>query len=774
MDGNIKSSLFISKIFHNVWQDKKVSTTSTLNTGKTPTLNTDKTPTPSTGKTSGDNVVPKGIAYSLGTLLCIVLAVFVIVRCKKQPKRRRPSENSNPTNEHSSDRHIDMYPVGTSSQNLSTVDHVVSQSAAIAEAGAVGHYFRDYPDMRAGHVAAHQENPYNNYEDATVVGEGCSQIAKIEQISTCKPPIQRIVKSAVSTSLTCMPSCSEYCGLQETSLDQTLDGCEDWEYQDVETCLNDTSTDDVESPRVARLFDDKCYNSLNFGNQSDRVCPRRRNTSPCNTSVQEARGVDSKEHAQIIFDEHEYNHINHPPHDDRGQSYKPALRGSGSKLPGSGSNSKRQVSSDRKNTTSRTSKGFLPAESSADIFYFQLESEEHNKVDTSNKPQYSDAFDSEEYSELHPQDDATVISLPIMRRRHLHDHHGTGDSVCFPSEHKTCEELYAKVDKTLVASSIASPPCEELYAKVDKARGASSAAPPQDPCQVLYENVDKTRRASSAVLPSCQELYAEVDKARGASSTAPPPQDPCQVLYENVDRTRRASSAALPSCQELYAEVDKARGASSTAPPPQDPCQVLYENVDRTRRASSAALPSCQELYAEVDKARGASSTAPPPFEELYAKVDKAREASSAAPPPREELYACVDKTRRLSSAAPSPCQQLYAEVDKAREVSSTAPSPREEMYAKVDKERGASSAAPPPRQVLYDELNQERYELSAAPAAPCQELYAEVNKERDASSAAPLPCKESYAEVDKTSRACSGDSNIALQEELYMNVSDT
>ncbi|XP_072164208.1 uncharacterized protein [Diadema setosum] len=477
---------------NNVWQDDKVSATSTLSAGKTRTPSTGKTPTPSTGKTSEGDVVTKSITYSLGTLLCIVLAVFVIrvVRCKRQPKRRRPSEISNQTNEQSSDGHIDLYPVGTSSHNPYTMDHVVSQSAASPEAGAVGHYFRDYPDMRDGHVADHQENTYHIFEDTRVVDKGCSQIAEVEQISTCTLPIQRSVKSAVSTSLTCMPGCSENCGLQETSLDQTLDGSEDWEYQDVDTCLNDTSTDDVESPRVARLFDDKCYNSLNFGNQSDRVCPRRRNTRPCNTSVQESRGVDSiNEHAQIICDGHEYNHINHPPHDDRGQNYKPAL-------PGSGSNSKRQVYSDRENTTSRTIKGFLPAEPPKDILYYQLEPEERNIVDASNESHYSDAFDSEEYSELNPQDDATDISLPIVGQSYRHDYNGADNSVCFASEPKTCEELYAKVDKPVGASSTASPPCEELYAKVNKERGTSSAAPP--PCkESLYAEVDKPSRACS-------------------------------------------------------------------------------------------------------------------------------------------------------------------------------------------------------------------------------------------------------------------------------------
>ncbi|XP_072163991.1 uncharacterized protein [Diadema setosum] len=456
------------------------------------------------------------MTYSLGIALCVALVLLVVlavIRCKNQQKARRQSETLNQTNDRSNDEQIHMHPVGNLSQNQSAADNVDSLKVISTKDGAVGHSFRYNQGNRFRDATSHQEDPYHIYQNVAEVEKVRSQTAQVEQISSCTLPILSSVKSPVSTSLTSIHSCSENYGLQETSLNQSMGCSEDDEYQDVDILRKNRMTNGavlLRPPSGARLFDDSCYNSLDFGIRSEGVCARRLKASPCNTHIYEAEVVDesefnrtmaneyaelsdSKEHAQIIHGGQEYNHINR---------YQPA----------SGSTSKKRVCSDRENTTScDTSKGFLPAEPPEDILYYQLEPEERNKVDTSNELQYSDAFDSE-YNKLKPQKDANDISLPIMRENDLNAHHGTDNSVCFTSKPKTCEELYAKVDKTVGASSTPpAPPCEELYAKVDKTRGVSSAAPP--PCEEWYAEVDKTKRPGNCdSKPAWQEeLYMNVN-----------------------------------------------------------------------------------------------------------------------------------------------------------------------------------------------------------------------------------------------------------------------
>ncbi|XP_071497048.1 uncharacterized protein [Diadema antillarum] len=455
------------------------------------------------------------IMYSLGISFCVALVLLVllaVIRCKNHQKARRQSETLHQANDRSNDEQIHMHHVGNSSQNQSAADNVDSLKAISTKDGGVGHSFRYNQDNRFRDATSHQEDPYHIYQDAAEVEKVRSQTAEVEQISSCSLAILSSVKSPVSTSLTSIPSCSDNYGLQETSLNQSMGCSEDDEYQDVDIWRKNRMTNVaalLRSPSGARLFDDSCYNSLDFGIRSEGVCARRLKARPCNTHICEAEVVDesefnrtmvneyaelsdSKEHAQIIHGDQEYNHIN---------QYQPA----------SGSTTKRKVCSDRENTTScDTSKGFLPAEPPEDILYNQLEPEERYKVDTSNELQYSDAFDSE-YNKLKPQKDANDISLPIMRETDFSAHHGTDNSVCFISKPKTCEELYAKVDKTVGASfTPPAPPCEELYAKVDKKRGVPSAAPPS--CEELYAKVDKTKRpVSNDSKPAWQEeLYMNV------------------------------------------------------------------------------------------------------------------------------------------------------------------------------------------------------------------------------------------------------------------------
>ncbi|XP_072164209.1 uncharacterized protein [Diadema setosum] len=442
----------------------------------------------------------KIIMYSLGTSLCVVLAllaILAITRCMNHLKARRPSETVNSMDDRSNDGQMHMYPIGTSGQNLSMADNVDSLNGSSTAAGAVGHSFRYNPDNRFGDATFHQEDQYRIYQNAAEVTKMGSQTADEKQISSSSLLMLSGVQSAVSISLASIPSCSEYRGLQETSLNQSAGGCEDDDYQDVDVRRNDRVTNGaVSRSGGARLFDDRCYNSLDFGKRSDKVYPRKCNASPCNTHVHEDRFVDtseleramvneyaelsdSNEHAHNISGCTEYNRIHYAPLDDKAQSYNHALQGSGS-------NPKRIIYSDRGNTTSSTSMGFLPAEPSGDVFYYQLEREERNKVDTSNEPQFPEAFYSEEYSVLNLQDDANDVSFSIRRESDFLDCHDTTNL-----EPQTCEVLYAKVDKAVEASSTPPPLCE-LYATVNKTRGACIGDSKPAWQEDLYINVNDT------------------------------------------------------------------------------------------------------------------------------------------------------------------------------------------------------------------------------------------------------------------------------------------
>ncbi|XP_072164211.1 uncharacterized protein [Diadema setosum] len=444
----------------------------------------------------------KIIMYSLGTSLCValaLLAILAITRCMNQLKARRQSETVNSMDDRSNDGQIRMYPVGTSGQNPSMADNVDSLSDSSTAAGAVGHSFRYIPDNRFGDTTFHQEDQYRIYQNAAEVAKVGSQTADEKQISSSTLPMLSGVQSAVSTSLASIPSCSEYRGLQETSLNRSAGGCEDDDYQDVDVRRIDRATNGAVSRSAgARLFDDRCYNSLDFGKRSDKVYPRKCNASPCSTHVHEDRFVDTSELERAIVNEYaelsdpnehahnisgctEYNRIHYAPLDDKAQSYNHALHGSGS-------SSKRIVYSDRGNTnTSSTSMGFLPAEPSGDIFCYQLEREERSKVDTRNEPQFPEAFDSNEYSVLNPQNDANGVSLSIMTESDFHDRHDTANL-----EPQICEGLYAKVDKAVGASSTAPPLCEELYATVNKTRGTCSGDSKPAWQEELYMNFSDT------------------------------------------------------------------------------------------------------------------------------------------------------------------------------------------------------------------------------------------------------------------------------------------
>ncbi|XP_072164219.1 uncharacterized protein [Diadema setosum] len=430
----------------------------------------------------------KNMIYSLtGAFLCVALALLAIVamtRRKNKQKSRRPSETLNQMNDRYNDGRINMHPVGNSSHSHShghsMPDNVDSLHAISSDAGAVGYSFRYNPDNVSGHVTIHQEDSYHICQDNAEVEMGRFQIPDVEQIAPCTLPIQSSVQSTISTSQTSMPS-SECCGLHETSLGQPAGGCEDEDYQDVDFCRIDRiSKDDVRSPCETHLFDDSCYKSLNFGNRPDDVCTRRQNAGPSNTHIHEAEVVDASEIDRTMTGLNEYvefsDSTGHTPHDYIAQSYNPELSASGSK-------SKRKVYSNKGNTTSCTSMGFLLTEPSGDVFY-QLEREERNKVDTSNESQFSEAFDSEEYSVLNPQNATNDVSISTTRESDFHGRHDAANS-----ESKNCDGLYAKVDKTVGASSTPPPLCEELYATVNKTRGTCGGDSKPAWQEELYMNV---------------------------------------------------------------------------------------------------------------------------------------------------------------------------------------------------------------------------------------------------------------------------------------------
>ncbi|XP_072164449.1 uncharacterized protein [Diadema setosum] len=420
-----------------------------------------------------------GDVFAMAALLCVVpilLAILVIVLCRHHKKRRRSSQISN-----QSIRQLEMLRIDNPNQNLSSTDHVVLNTT-IADGVAEGHPSQNHHGNIFRDVTTHQENLYHIYQDAAEVEKGPSQASNLQKVSLCAVSFQNNVTTSVHASVS-IPCVYENHGVQETSFDQTAIGYEDCEYQDVDLCGNDwLKKKGSRSFDGAHLFDERCYNSLNFGKRSAQSIPSN---------------TDS-----------EYDHCNCSLLDK-------SLQSPPTDFSVSGPSSHGEVHSDRSDDIPYPCAGSLTPVNRDDAFYYQLHPDEASSIETFNRPQFTDAFDSGEYCLLNPDKGSTNDKHPKRRDDILSDCYDPESPMSYVSNTKPCEELYATVNKTVVANSAAKPAtCEELNATVNKTVAANSAAKPAT-CEELYATVNKTAGANSAAKPpTCDELYAKVDKTK--------------------------------------------------------------------------------------------------------------------------------------------------------------------------------------------------------------------------------------------------------------------
>ncbi|XP_072164447.1 uncharacterized protein [Diadema setosum] len=454
-----------------------------------------------TSETTTTSEVPENNVdiFAMAALLCVVpilVAVLFMVLCRHHKKRRRSSHISNQTT-----TQLQMHPVDNANQNLSATDHAALDST-FTDAVAEGHPSQNHHGNIFRDVTTHQENLYHVYQDAGEVDKGPSQPSNLP-VSLCTVSLQSNVTSSEHASVS-IPCVYENHGVQETYLDQTASCYENCEYQDVDLCGNVWLTKKgSRSFDGAHLFDERCYNSLNFRKQSAQNIPSNR--------------------------ESDYDHCNRSLLDKRLQSPPTGLSASGPSSHG-------EVHSDRSDDISYSCVGSLPTVNRDDVFYYQLHPGEANSIETFNKPQFTDAFDTGEYCLLNPDKGSTHDKHPTKRDDILSDFYDSEGPMSYVSNTEPCEELYATVNKTVGASSAAKPAtCEELYATVNKTVAANSAAKPAT-CDELYSTVNKTVGANSAAKPAtCEELYAKVDKTKdGQIDNKATSQE---ELYMNVTNT---------------------------------------------------------------------------------------------------------------------------------------------------------------------------------------------------------------------------------------------
>ncbi|XP_072164255.1 uncharacterized protein [Diadema setosum] len=332
------------------------------------------------------------IAYIIGALLGVGLLVLVIVFmswCRYRQKRRRRTTR---VTGNSDDGHLQMHTVNTSVQNHRETN-IVDSSGIIA--GADGRPLPSHAGNRLGDASPHQGDPYHIYQNTAEVHVD-----------------REVPQPAVTISLAAEKrmGCNEYHSVQETSLQQAANSYEDCEYQDVDldNKTDSMTKDDFQSiSGKACLFDDSCYNSLNFGERRDLVFAHSGNSC-----------LDS-----------EYDCINQTSHDDLEQIHGPVPSAS-------------ESISGRDDTMFCS--GLISARNLNSEYLL------YNNIDCDK----SHGLDQSEYS--------------LIRRDNSHD---IDNPVSITPGSPPCEELYATVNKAAKTSSTAPPPCEELYAKVDKRRG---------------------------------------------------------------------------------------------------------------------------------------------------------------------------------------------------------------------------------------------------------------------------------------------------------------
>ncbi|XP_072164236.1 uncharacterized protein [Diadema setosum] len=298
--------------------------------------------------------------------------------------RRGTSQLSDRANDYSDDGQLQMDAVNISIRNQRTTN-MVDSSGIIA----VGLPLPSHEENRFGDTSPEQEDPYHIYQDTAEVD-------------------QEVPLHAGMTSLTAENNlaCHEYHSLQETSLQHTANSYEDCVYQDVDldNKTDSMTKDDFKSTGRACLFDDSCYNSLNFGERPDLVFAHSGKTC-----------LDS-----------EYDSIYHVSQDDVAPIHHPVSSASCS-ISGNDDN----------NMTC-----FIPAKSvpSDDLL--------DNKVYGEN----SHDFDSGEYSCVREDGNNDTENLVCFTQepKPCEELYATVNKSAKTSSSATppCEELYAKVDKT--------------------------------------------------------------------------------------------------------------------------------------------------------------------------------------------------------------------------------------------------------------------------------------------------------------------------------------
>ncbi|XP_071486411.1 uncharacterized protein [Diadema antillarum] len=381
------------------------------------------------------------LTYTLSTILCVVfilLLISVLVWCNHQQKKgtTQPDNQSNGTR---ISRQLPELSTNSSSQPASRTEHVDSLAFGSSNAGTVGRPLHEHVLHSFSELTA-QENSCDIYQNAAEVGKGIVESTRVEQISLCAVPVENNVKTAAMNT----SSCREYDGLQEISVDQTLDGYEDCVYEDLNLFKNDKKREITDiTARAVCLFDDSCYNSLNFGQQSNCVGTRIHGRSSMYNEP--FRGDNEYDHTHCVLQSNRVeSHI-----------YTPSLA-SGSP-------------SDKNDNLPPSTIGSPPFVSSENELYYQLNPEEQYDNETSREAELSNSFESCEFSSLKPKTNSAAAVHPGLRKDgRLRKDKDTVKPDFLSPKPQTCDDLYATVNKTIGKSPAALQACNALYSKVDK------------------------------------------------------------------------------------------------------------------------------------------------------------------------------------------------------------------------------------------------------------------------------------------------------------------
>ncbi|XP_072164452.1 uncharacterized protein [Diadema setosum] len=382
------------------------------------------------------------LTYILATILCVVLILLpisILVWCNHKKKKRGRSQAGDQSNGTTNSGLLPAISANSSTQPASSTEHVDSLAFGSSNAGTVGRPLHEHVLHSFSELTA-QEYSCDIYQNAAEVGKFIVESTRVEQISPCAIPVENNVKNAAMNT----SCCREYDGLQDPSVDDTSNGYDDCVYEDVNLSTNDKKRRDTDiTPGAVCLFDDSCYNSLNFGLQSNCVGPRIHDKSSM--------------HNEPFRRDSEYDHTHRVLQSSRidSHNFTPSLA--------SGS------TSDKNDILPPSTIGSLPSVSSENEFYYQLNSEEQYDNTTSSETQFSDSFESCKFSSLKPKTNSAAAVHPELRKD---DRLCKGKDTVKPDflspKPQTYNDLYATVNKTIGKSPAVLQACNKLYSEVDK------------------------------------------------------------------------------------------------------------------------------------------------------------------------------------------------------------------------------------------------------------------------------------------------------------------